>query len=113
MLSEAAGLGRVEGVWGTGRFPQRQAETYERPRARSAGTKSLQWGHLKPLWRSVWPAISSAVKVFLQCGQTISCGTASGISFTRPRYLGWVGLGEEGAVRVERRTLRYGRLAAR
>jgi hypothetical protein len=34
--------------------------------ARSAGTKSLQWGHLKPRWRSVSPAISSALNDFLQ-----------------------------------------------
>jgi hypothetical protein len=39
---------------------------------RAAGTKSLQCGHLKPRYRSAEPAIRSALKVFLQCGQAIS-----------------------------------------
>jgi len=55
--------------------------------ALSAGTKSLQCGHLKPRWRSVWPAINSAVNVFLQWGHTISCaGSWAGASVTLPRY---------------------------
>src|SRR5215468_1966766 len=76
--------------------------------ARSAGTNSLQCGHLNPRCRSVWPSISSAVKVFLQCGQTTSwvpCSAAR--SAMRSRYLR-----EVGAVLLQRCTLGRRRLAA-
>jgi len=74
----------------------------------------LQCGHLKPRWRSVCPAISSAVKVFLQCGQTTSCpASAAGRSATLSTVPTSRPLGQEEAIVGERRPLAGCRIASR